>query len=163
MLFSLCCVKVTAAAKKALEEFKRAHPEIDEKDLHVDLPPPPPAPGPARGAPYVHVPPMGVAHAHGPPPHPPGLQDMRRAHAAHAHAHMIARHRAQWDVLQDLPAPLLQPPVFNVQVHINHNQPHAGPAYPPPPPLPAVVPLPPVPLPVPRPRARRSARNRARR
>ncbi|PIL26358.1 hypothetical protein GSI_12114 [Ganoderma sinense ZZ0214-1] len=154
--------EVTAAAKKALEEFKRAHPEMDDKDLHVDLLPPPPVAGPARGAPYVHVPPMGMPHA--PPPPQPGLQELRRAHAAHAHAHahMIARHRAQWDVLQDIPAPILQPPVFNVQVHINHNhnQPHAGPAYPP---AAAMVAAAHPPVPVARPRTRRSARNRARR
>ncbi|KAI0776546.1 hypothetical protein BD413DRAFT_469028 [Trametes elegans] len=54
--------EVTAAAKQALEEFKRTHPELDAKDLAVDLPPPPPpAAGPSRGA--VPVARMD-AHAH---------------------------------------------------------------------------------------------------
>ncbi|KAI1787091.1 hypothetical protein LXA43DRAFT_896802 [Ganoderma leucocontextum] len=151
--------EVTAAAKKALEEYKRAHPEIDEKDLHVDLPPPPSAPGPSRGALYVHVPPLGIPHA--PALHQPGLQDMRRVQAAHAQA--IARHQAQWDVLRGLPGQILHPPVFNVQVHINHNQPQAGPAYPQAAAAAAAAALPPPPVPAARPRARRSARNRARR
>ncbi|KAJ7709797.1 hypothetical protein B0H17DRAFT_238676 [Mycena rosella] len=42
--------EVTEAAKKALEEYKQAHPDINEDNLKVDLPvippaPPPPVPG----------------------------------------------------------------------------------------------------------------------
>ncbi|KAI0713080.1 hypothetical protein C8T65DRAFT_739128 [Cerioporus squamosus] len=37
--------EVTAAAKRALDKYKRAHPELDEKDIAVELPPPPPAAG----------------------------------------------------------------------------------------------------------------------
>ncbi|KAI0640872.1 hypothetical protein C8Q79DRAFT_1014714 [Trametes meyenii] len=60
--------EVTAAAKQAVEEFKRAHPELNEKDLAVDLPPPPPAAaGPSRGG----VPGRGVIH-----PHWVGLADL---------------------------------------------------------------------------------------
>ncbi|KAI0944200.1 hypothetical protein AcW1_001960 [Taiwanofungus camphoratus] len=33
--------EVAAAAKKAMEELKAAHPDIDEADVKVDLPPPP--------------------------------------------------------------------------------------------------------------------------
>ncbi|THH12108.1 hypothetical protein EW146_g7819 [Bondarzewia mesenterica] len=53
--------EVTAAAKRALEEYRIAHPDVDEKDIKVDLPPPPP-PVPAghlplpRPAPAAHFP-----------------------------------------------------------------------------------------------------------
>jgi len=40
--------EVTAAAQKALEEYKRAHPEVAEEDIKVDLPPPPPPAGPSN-------------------------------------------------------------------------------------------------------------------
>ncbi|KAI0665506.1 hypothetical protein C8Q78DRAFT_986254 [Trametes maxima] len=57
--------EVTAAAKQAVEDFKRAHPELDEKDLAVDLPPPPPAAaGPSRGGVPGPVPGRGMAHPH---------------------------------------------------------------------------------------------------
>lgn len=35
---SPCCQQVAAAAKKALEELKRANPGVDEKELQVELP-----------------------------------------------------------------------------------------------------------------------------
>ncbi|KAH9856068.1 hypothetical protein C2E23DRAFT_809859 [Lenzites betulinus] len=54
--------EVTAAAKAAIEEYKRTHPELDEKDLKVDLPPPAPAAGPSRGGVHRH----GHAHIHMP-------------------------------------------------------------------------------------------------
>ncbi|KAH9900729.1 hypothetical protein C8Q73DRAFT_786155 [Cubamyces lactineus] len=59
--------EVTAAAKQAIEEYKRAHPELNEKDLAVDLPPPPPAAGPSR-------PGAGVGAHHVFPPHPPAVR-----------------------------------------------------------------------------------------
>ncbi|KAH9926626.1 uncharacterized protein BXZ73DRAFT_19576, partial [Epithele typhae] len=38
--------EVAAAARRAAEEYKRAHPDVDERDLAVDLPPPPALPPP---------------------------------------------------------------------------------------------------------------------
>ncbi|TFY56114.1 hypothetical protein EVJ58_g7836 [Rhodofomes roseus] len=55
--------EVTAAAKKATEEYKRAHPEVTEEDLKVDLPPAPVA-GPSN-APVPGMLPRAV-----PPPLP---------------------------------------------------------------------------------------------
>ncbi|KAI0820517.1 hypothetical protein BC628DRAFT_1330161 [Trametes gibbosa] len=55
--------EVTAAAKAAIEEYKRTHPELDEKDLKVDLPAPPPAAASvSRAGVRAH------AHAHLPMP-----------------------------------------------------------------------------------------------
>ena len=62
--------QVAAAAKKALEEYKRAHPEVDEKDFAVDIPQP--AAGPSHPNPHAHV---------VPPPRPPAPQN-RLAQAA---------------------------------------------------------------------------------
>ncbi|KAI0351122.1 hypothetical protein OH77DRAFT_1411714 [Trametes cingulata] len=126
--------EVTAAAKRAIEEFKRAHPEIDEKDLAVDLPPPPPPPpaGPSR-----------AAHLHGVPPPPIGVRAEAGLAEARAAMHPY-RPRAQ-PAEDPLLAPAMQAgghvqadpharvnanppahahaPVYNVEVHINHNQP----------------------------------------
>ena len=52
---------MTAAAKKAQEEYKRAHPEANDEDLAVDLPPQPVA-GPSNA--------RGAAHGAGLPPEP---------------------------------------------------------------------------------------------
>ncbi|KAI0632604.1 hypothetical protein C8Q77DRAFT_1118443 [Trametes polyzona] len=55
--------EVTAAAKAAIEEYKRAHPEVNEKDLEIDLPSlAPAAAGPSRGR--GGVPARGHGHAH---------------------------------------------------------------------------------------------------
>ena len=54
--------KVAAAAKKALDDYKRDHPDIEEDEIKVDLPPPPAA---AAGLLFGAV---GVQnHAHAPP------------------------------------------------------------------------------------------------
>ena len=69
---------MAAAARKALEDYKRAHPEVDEKDLHVDLPPTGAASGPLRALPHAHLPlvPPDFARLQA----PPGAADF------HAHA-----------------------------------------------------------------------------
>ena len=70
---------MAAAAKKAQEEYKRSHPEVNDEDLAVDLPPQPAA-GPSN------VP--GAAHAAAlqrvihPPPEPLYVGGMRRLHNA---------------------------------------------------------------------------------
>ncbi|KAH7906652.1 hypothetical protein BJ138DRAFT_1129757 [Hygrophoropsis aurantiaca] len=49
--------EVTEAAKRALEEFKRDHPDLDPNNIKVDLPPPAPAaaPHPRMGmGPHMH-------------------------------------------------------------------------------------------------------------
>ncbi|KAI0691586.1 hypothetical protein C8Q76DRAFT_634530 [Earliella scabrosa] len=166
--------EVTAAAKKALEEYKRAHPELDEKEIAVDLPPP--AAGPSRGTAaeafqHVRVPvaPLPLHQFH-PVAGPANnrverIRDWRddmvealgRVRAAEMH---LPHHHQQ-----------AMGPVFNLQVHINQPA-QAGPAYPPPPPapvLPFMAPHGPAPVPpAPRVRApvaarpRRSARKRGR-
>lgn len=147
--------QVTVAAKKALEEYKRAHPEFDDQDLRVDLPPPPPAaPGPSRAAQ-----PLPLAHVH--VPAAPIALHHYQAVAGPAHAHpyrhgLPPHHRVQdWphDVRVEardvgvLPGAVqhhqvhhaLGGPVFNVQVHINDNPPaQAGPAFAPPAPAPGI-------------------------
>ncbi|KII87947.1 hypothetical protein PLICRDRAFT_176699 [Plicaturopsis crispa FD-325 SS-3] len=50
--------EVNEAAKKALEEYKRDHPDVDEKDIKIDLPPAPAAP--VAGPAYPHVLPARV-------------------------------------------------------------------------------------------------------
>ncbi|KAJ7109483.1 hypothetical protein C8R44DRAFT_635668 [Mycena epipterygia] len=45
--------EVTEAAKKALQEYKLAHPDIDEENLKVDLPVAPPPPPALPGLPYL--------------------------------------------------------------------------------------------------------------
>ncbi|TBU39099.1 hypothetical protein BD309DRAFT_873009 [Dichomitus squalens] len=165
--------EVAAAAKRALEEYRRAHPEIDEKDLHVELPPPPPppAPGPARvGAPaHPHLPPhpQGVAQAHVHQGFAGVQMRVARAHAAaQAAMELVQQQQQQQQRLQQAFLPRLVQaagPVFNFQLHINHNQPQAGPAHPQPGPVLAPA-LPPLPVAAPiRARARRPARARARR
>lgn len=53
--------QVIAAAKRAQEEYKRNHPEVDDKDLQVELPKAAPAPGAAH------------QHRHGVPMPMPGM------------------------------------------------------------------------------------------
>ncbi|THH31727.1 hypothetical protein EUX98_g2465 [Antrodiella citrinella] len=69
--------EVTAAAKKAIEDYKRLHPDADDKDIHVDLPDAPPLgpPLPGQAIPAV-VPPL---------PHPHYAQ---AAHHHHVHVHL---------------------------------------------------------------------------
>ncbi|KAH9922385.1 uncharacterized protein B0H18DRAFT_1018159 [Fomitopsis serialis] len=104
--------EVTAAAKRAVEEYKRAHPEVAEEDLRVDLPPAPVAgpsnvPGmPQRPMPaqrvFVENDPFGlqayggglVMHHAAPPPPPmghPDIVDIQRGH----HAQVMAMRQAQ--------------------------------------------------------------------
>ncbi|TFY70302.1 hypothetical protein EVG20_g2704 [Dentipellis fragilis] len=86
--------EVTEAAKKALEEYKAAHPDVADEDIKVDLPAPVPVAvpaaaqvahmqplpndillyGQARGLPHVQV------YANG--PHVPYMMRMRRAACA---------------------------------------------------------------------------------
>ncbi|KAI0689014.1 hypothetical protein BC835DRAFT_280334 [Cytidiella melzeri] len=72
--------EVIAAAKKAIDEYKQAHPEANDKDLHVELPKP--VAGPSNTPPGAagHVPPMRA----------PRLEDYRvgpRADHHHHHHH----------------------------------------------------------------------------
>ncbi|CAL1697818.1 unnamed protein product [Somion occarium] len=65
--------EVAEAARKALEQYKREHPDVDEKDIRIDIPKAPaPASAPAiPGHPNVHIraPPVPLpAHL---PPFPP--------------------------------------------------------------------------------------------
>lgn len=66
--------QVTAAAKKAMEDYKRAHPEVKDDDLKVDLPPPVAGPSNNRGAAHAAALPR-VAQ---PPPQPFYVDGMRR-------------------------------------------------------------------------------------
>ncbi|EGO04090.1 hypothetical protein SERLA73DRAFT_175842 [Serpula lacrymans var. lacrymans S7.3] len=91
--------EVTEAAKRAIEEYKREHPDADEKDIKVDLPPPAPAvpqPPPMLGfgaVPHFHhiaMPPFHHGHPQPGHPHPGFGQHMM----AHARAVAAARVRA---------------------------------------------------------------------
>ncbi|KAI8992736.1 hypothetical protein BD414DRAFT_482028 [Trametes punicea] len=145
--------EVTAAAKQAIEEYKRTHPELDEKDLAIELPPPPPVAGPSRpGAAHVgHGPmlplPLDVERQVFDPPFAgfhalPQLGRLeRRAAEREARADLVrmwqrgverdraARIRALRAAVPPPPAPPYAPeahhhgPVYNVQVQINHAQP----------------------------------------
>ncbi|KAI0742253.1 hypothetical protein C8Q80DRAFT_1108089 [Daedaleopsis nitida] len=159
--------EVTAAAKKALEDFKRAHPELDEKEIAVDLPPPPPAAaGPSRnvGIPLargrlpaeIHMPPLnaiaGPAHL--------------RAHEAQWRDDLAAAIGRRNNLLNPPPQPVLQHhhhhhamgPVFNLQFQINQAPQPMPAAYAPPAAvhLPPVFAPPPLPPPVVRARAARA-------
>ncbi|KAI0739759.1 hypothetical protein C8Q80DRAFT_1200487 [Daedaleopsis nitida] len=91
--------EVAAAAKKALEDFKRAHPELDEKEISVDLPLPPPAAAASsrnEGIPLARAPlPAGI--------HVPLIN------AVPGSAHLRA-HEAQWrnNLVNPPPQPVLQ-------------------------------------------------------
>ncbi|KAJ7097846.1 hypothetical protein B0H15DRAFT_773241 [Mycena belliarum] len=55
--------EVTEAAKKALEEYKLAHPDIDEDTLKIDLPVIPPPPAAVPGVPaFPGLPAINYAH-----------------------------------------------------------------------------------------------------
>lgn len=141
--------EVTAAAKKAVEEFKRSHPELAEEDLHVDLPPP------AVAGPSDAARPVAVAGA------PPNV--VRNPIAAAAH---YGRQLANVFLGDPLQAPPVGGAVYNL--HVNFNAPQVypgipaigmpavgvGPVVPPP------IPQPPRPA---RPAARAPRRARARR
>jgi hypothetical protein len=88
-------IKVAAAADKALKEYKTLHPNVQDEDIRVELPP-------ARArAPWPHLPPM---------PHPPGVAPRFPPPPAyvqvhHAHnAHMPIAHP-----VMALPNPALPP------------------------------------------------------
>ncbi|KAI9060384.1 hypothetical protein FKP32DRAFT_1595464 [Trametes sanguinea] len=165
--------EVTAAAKQAIEEYKRTHPEFDEKDIAVDLPPPAPAAGPSRhGVPGL-PPPLPVlgfdrAYVELPPP-PVRPRHPRRNAEREARADLVQLWRRQVDEQPHAahappPAPFPQqvffPPIAHDPFHL-----HAAALHPPfhaP-----VIPPPPAPAPAP-PRApvvppRRSRRAHARR
>ncbi|EIW57041.1 uncharacterized protein TRAVEDRAFT_73305 [Trametes versicolor FP-101664 SS1] len=82
--------EVTAAAKAVIDEYKRTHPELDEKDLAVDLPPPPPAAGPSHPGVRAH------AHLHRPIPAfgfdlgAVGVGRLEFGAHGHAHGNMVA-------------------------------------------------------------------------
>ncbi|KAJ3476622.1 hypothetical protein NLI96_g11032 [Meripilus lineatus] len=66
--------EVAAAAKRAIEEYKRDHPDIEEKDLQVELPKAPPAgPSNTHGLPVMPPPLPRVWMHHGLPPLPANL------------------------------------------------------------------------------------------
>ncbi len=71
-------IKVTAAADKALKEYKTLHPDVQDGDIRVELPPPPPRPPQPNMLPVLN--PHGVA----PPfPPPPAYVQVHHAHNAH--------------------------------------------------------------------------------
>ncbi|KAJ6596999.1 hypothetical protein DFH09DRAFT_972809 [Mycena vulgaris] len=89
--------EVTEAAKKALEEYKQAHPEIDEDNLKVDLPAMPPAPPPiVPGLPGL----LAINHA-------PHIANMQAA-MANAHGWMLAQ--MQYQAAPAPPPPVVQAP-----------------------------------------------------
>ncbi|TCD66626.1 hypothetical protein EIP91_001093, partial [Steccherinum ochraceum] len=121
--------QVTAARKRAVEEYKRLHPEVDEKDIQVDLPDAPPA---APGAPVA-----GRA----------------QAYVVHAHAHARAHHA---HVPVAVPLPVIRPMIHHHPVPDIHAArpvaplPARAPAAPGyvfhlPPAMPAMPPIPPMP------------------
>ncbi|KAJ7741519.1 hypothetical protein DFH07DRAFT_837532 [Mycena maculata] len=84
--------EVKVAQEKALEEYRRDHPDVDEANLKVDLPVAPPAP--ARGVfAGVHVPGIGAIHL----PYGNGMQ------AAMVHAQ-------GWMAQLQYPVPPVPPP-----------------------------------------------------
>ncbi|KAI0048273.1 hypothetical protein FA95DRAFT_1558166 [Auriscalpium vulgare] len=85
--------EVTVAAKKALEQYKLEHPDVDEDDIKVDLPPAPPAPV----QPHPGNPPI-MQHIHGAAMYQyqglPG-QFAAGAHPLPQHAALLHRHHDQ--------------------------------------------------------------------
>ncbi|CCM00543.1 uncharacterized protein FIBRA_02577 [Fibroporia radiculosa] len=74
--------EVTAAAKKAIEDFKKAHPELADDDIKVDLPPPPPVAGPSNLYAVPGVPPAPQVHINVPPHIQQMAHRLREARAA---------------------------------------------------------------------------------
>jgi hypothetical protein len=95
-------IKVAAAADKALEEYKALHPDVQDKDIRVELPPPPPPPQPNL-PPMLHPP--GVAPRF---PHPPAYVQVHHAH----NAHMPIAHPVVALPIPALPAQQLNPQLF---------------------------------------------------
>ncbi|KAL6307320.1 hypothetical protein BKA93DRAFT_727613 [Sparassis latifolia] len=145
--------EVAAAAKKALEDYKREHPDVNDQDIKIDIPPPLPAAGPSNvlyQADGIHIRalPIGVNQAQ-------ELARQQRRQAQIMQQQMAAARLAQQQAAQ-------AGAVYNV--HLNFNGlPVAVPAPVPvlgfaPPPLP-LLPAPPLHAPVPIPaRAPRRAR-----
>ncbi|KAI0055178.1 hypothetical protein BV25DRAFT_284450 [Artomyces pyxidatus] len=76
--------EVTEAAKKALEEYKLLHPDVEDDDIKVDLPPPPPPP-PQPAPPHLQAIPLpGGAPFPGGIPLPRNFQQQQQAHARQA-------------------------------------------------------------------------------
>jgi hypothetical protein len=111
--------QVTKAAKEALEEYKRQHPNMDQEELkaiEVDLPPPPPQP-PAHAAAIGPANPFGIRMGIGMPVAGHGI--------AFAQAQQL---RMQQMMAAAQPPPPLNPAYFN----FNINFADALPAFPPP-------------------------------
>lgn len=70
--------EVAAAADKALKEYKTLHPDVQDEDIRVELPPPPPPPPQPNLPPMLHPP--GVAPRF---PPPPAYVQVHHAHNAH--------------------------------------------------------------------------------
>ncbi|KAH9942854.1 hypothetical protein B0H21DRAFT_511019 [Amylocystis lapponica] len=120
--------EVTAAAKRAMEEFKEAHPELSEEDLKVDLPPP--AAGPSnpahgqqvpRGVPHVQVPPVHFAPAL-PQAFPQAIMQQHMAAIYNVHLNI----GQQMLPLPAIHAPMVHAPPVQLPVHVR------APAVPPP-------------------------------
>ncbi|KAF9560510.1 hypothetical protein CPC08DRAFT_723314 [Agrocybe pediades] len=104
--------EVKAAAEKAMEQYKRDHPDVDEKDIKVDLPPPPPSrqvlqPGvPVPGV-VGAVPVYGAVHVHR--FHYNGQEGLVPAPAIPAPRRGRGRGRGRGHPV--LPPPVIPPPV----------------------------------------------------
>ncbi|KAF9468244.1 hypothetical protein BDZ94DRAFT_1154032 [Collybia nuda] len=81
--------EVATAAQRALEEYKQKNPDVDEKELHVDLPPAPAAPPQPP-----HVMNMGMGHY--------GIMDQNRNQARAAHAHALQGQLTQLQHQRDM-------------------------------------------------------------
>ncbi|KAI0083599.1 hypothetical protein BDY19DRAFT_1031916 [Irpex rosettiformis] len=89
--------EVAAAAKRAMEEMKRANPEVDEKDLQVELPKPVAGPSKGPGHP-AHQPPQNRPQHHPryrmppqplqPPPAPRPQLNLQLQTMAQEHQHL---------------------------------------------------------------------------
>ncbi|KAI0001329.1 hypothetical protein BJV74DRAFT_819893 [Russula compacta] len=102
--------EVTAAADKALKEYKTLHPDVQDEDIRVELPPPPPPP-----------PDMRMLHLAGAPrfPPPPAYVQVHHAHNAHVPiAHPVVA----------LPFPGLRPPPINPEHLFARGPPPPAPA-----------------------------------
>ncbi|KAF9234720.1 hypothetical protein BU15DRAFT_52263 [Melanogaster broomeanus] len=144
--------EVSEAAKRALEELKKSRPDVDAKNIKVDVPPPPPrAPAPAvpvpafNNAPYPHIIHGGhfQNYYQAPPPQP-----YMYAAQGHGHAQGIRARGLMREVqgLQDLQRGWGMPN-FGAYAGMGGNvgvlgMGVGGPVPPVPPPVPANPPLP---------------------
>lgn len=102
--------KVAAAADKALKEYKTLHPDVQDEEIRVELPPPPPT-QPNR-PPMLHPP--GVAPRF---PPPPAYVQVHHAHNAHMPiAHPVV----------PLPIPALPAQQLNPQLLLANGLPALG-------------------------------------